>query len=570
MAKKFLTSIDLNQNELQYAVVHALATAPDTGSTGQIYFNTSDNYLYQYYNSAWHAVGVPTPQNAYALDNGSVSSNSVPIRLYENGTIKNTVNIKGAGGATITSSNGTITITSDDTTYSIAGNWSSGYLSYDIIMTDVNGNNYTAEIPMASLSPANPGLMTSDMASKLNGIETGAEVNVQADWNVTDTSSDSYIRNKPTIPEGIVVDQSLDTSSTNSIANKPVAMALNGKATGNSRIFYGTSSTAAGTDDKVVACSSYDALTTGDILVVNFSSVNTASYPTLNVNSKGAKEVRSIYNGGAASTLKYSGEVQGTCIFVYDGTYWLLQHSNDDTTYATGTEALLTTGTDTVNRVWQAKILHDYIATVVGGVDAMRFKGTVNSNSDLPTTGVKVGDTYMVNTAGTYAGQTCEVGDLIIATATTPTWTVAQTNIDGAITNLSGTAPISVSGSGSSRTIGISAASGSADGSMSAAHYTKLEGIAAGAEVNVQSDWNQTSTSADDYIKNKPILLTQQSATIAAGSTSTSISSSYTVLSYKAEMSNTEVVVDFSSSNNTWSIASAQSAAVTINAVVSG
>lgn len=570
MAKKFLTSIDLNQNELQYAVVHALATAPDTGSTGQIYFNTSDNYLYQYYNSAWHAVGVPTPQNAYALDNGSVSSNSVPIRLYENGTIKNTVNIKGAGGATITSSNGTITITSDDTTYSIAGNWSSGYLSYDIIMTDVNGNNYTAEIPMASLSPANPGLMTSDMASKLNGIETGAEVNVQADWNVTDTSSDSYIRNKPTIPEGIVVDQSLDTSSTNSIANKPVAMALNGKATGNSRIFYGTSSTAAGTDAKVVACSSYDALTTGDILVVNFSSVNTASSPTLNVNSKGAKEVRSIYNGGAASTLKYSGEVRGTCIFVYDGTYWLLQHSNDDTTYATGTEALLTTGTDTVNRVWQAKILHDYIATVVGGVDAMRFKGTVNSNSDLPTTGVKVGDTYMVNTAGTYAGQTCEVGDLIIATATTPTWTVAQTNIDGAITNLSGTAPISVSGSGSSRTIGISAASGSAAGSMSAAHYTKLEGIAAGAEVNVQSDWNQTSTSADDYIKNKPILLTQQSATIAAGSTSTSISSSYTVLSYKAEMSNTEVVVDFSSSNNTWSIASAQSAAVTINAVVSG
>ena len=33
---------------------------------------------------------------------------------------------------------------------------------------------------------------------------------------------------------------------------------------------------------------------------------------------------------------------------------------------------------------------------------------------------------------------------------------------------------------------------------------TKLEGIAAGAEVNVQADWSQTNTSADDYIKNKP------------------------------------------------------------------
>lgn len=33
---------------------------------------------------------------------------------------------------------------------------------------------------------------------------------------------------------------------------------------------------------------------------------------------------------------------------------------------------------------------------------------------------------------------------------------------------------------------------------------TKLEGIEDGAEVNVQSDWNQTDTGADDYIKNKP------------------------------------------------------------------
>ena len=36
------------------------------------------------------------------------------------------------------------------------------------------------------------------------------------------------------------------------------------------------------------------------------------------------------------------------------------------------------------------------------------------------------------------------------------------------------------------------------------AEKTKLAGIEAGAEVNVQSDWNQTDTSADDYIKNKP------------------------------------------------------------------
>lgn len=36
---------------------------------------------------------------------------------------------------------------------------------------------------------------------------------------------------------------------------------------------------------------------------------------------------------------------------------------------------------------------------------------------------------------------------------------------------------------------------------------TKLSGIEAGAEVNVQADWNQSSSGADDYIKNKPVNL---------------------------------------------------------------
>lgn len=41
---------------------------------------------------------------------------------------------------------------------------------------------------------------TTTEKNKLSGIASGAEVNVQADWNVTSTSSDAYIKNKPTIP----------------------------------------------------------------------------------------------------------------------------------------------------------------------------------------------------------------------------------------------------------------------------------------------------------------------------------------------------------------------------------
>lgn len=40
---------------------------------------------------------------------------------------------------------------------------------------------------------------------------------------------------------------------------------------------------------------------------------------------------------------------------------------------------------------------------------------------------------------------------------------------------------------------------------------SKLNGIAEGAEVNVQANWTQTTTTADDYIKNKPTIPTTTS-----------------------------------------------------------
>ena len=46
------------------------------------------------------------------------------------------------------------------------------------------------------------GLSTNDftdaLLTKLNGIASGAEVNVQANWSTTDSTADSFIQNKPT------------------------------------------------------------------------------------------------------------------------------------------------------------------------------------------------------------------------------------------------------------------------------------------------------------------------------------------------------------------------------------
>lgn len=52
----------------------------------------------------------------------------------------------------------------------------------------------------------------------------------------------------------------------------------------------------------------------------------------------------------------------------------------------------------------------------------------------------------------------------------------------------------------------IHCATQSDNGLMSATDKTKLDGIQAGAEVNVQSDWSQSDSTADDFIKNKPTI----------------------------------------------------------------
>lgn len=49
----------------------------------------------------------------------------------------------------------------------------------------------------------------------------------------------------------------------------------------------------------------------------------------------------------------------------------------------------------------------------------------------------------------------------------------------------------------------------SVDGKMSAADKKKLDGVAVGAEVNVQSDWGASDTASDTFIKNKPTKVSQ-------------------------------------------------------------
>lgn len=159
---------------------------------------------------------------------------------------------------------------------------------------------------------------------------------------------------------------------------------------------------------------------------------------------------------------------------------------------------------DSSTKIATTAFVNSAVGSAVAGVDAMRFKGTLGTGGTvtvLPTT-YKVGDTYRVITAGTYAGQVCEIGDLVMAIESKDAtnnldtdWTVAQTNINGAITKISGTTPISVEGSGSSRTIKHSA-SGATAGSYTKVTIDVYGHVTGGSNPTTLSDYGITDALA--------------------------------------------------------------------------
>lgn len=203
---------------------------------------------------------------------------------------------------------------------------------------------------------------------------------------------------------------------------------------------YGTCSTAVYSPDKVVTCTNFDKLETGVTIHVKFDSAGSSTNMTLNVNSTGAKPIKPSYS--TARMLWDGGDVVS---FTYDGTNWVMNDSYyKDTTYSTITEAELNTGTSTDTRVVTPKVIADYVTSQMGDVaGALVYKGTVSAGSELLNTALKKGWYYIVDTAGSYAGTTCEPGDMVIVN-TAGTYTTAsalaaavdiiQTNID-TITN---------------------------------------------------------------------------------------------------------------------------------------
>jgi hypothetical protein len=158
----------------------------------------------------------------------------------------------------------------------------------------------------------------------------------------------------------------------------------------------------------------------------------------------------------------------------------------------------------------------DLIANVQGAYFTMIYTGSTRGWQILPRYGTSGGggESILTNQGDTLyrgplvnerlpigtAGQILKVN----STSTAPEWGEAPST---GVTSVTGTAPIASSG-GTTPAISISAATTSAAGSMSSTDKTKLDGIASGAEVNVQSNWTEADTGSDAFILNKPSTFT--------------------------------------------------------------
>lgn len=186
---------------------------------------------------------------------------------------------------------------------------------------------------------------------------------------------------------------------------------------------------------------------------------------------------------------------------------------------ATGVLDVEVDGTSVVNAQGVAEItmpdLSGYATTqalttgLAGKQDVISDLSDIRSGAEAGSTAIQPGDLATVAITGAYSDLT--------GTPTIPTATSDLTNDSGFITLADVPAQVNADWTESDtsdpsyiqnkpQNLVQDAAYVHTDNNFTTSLKDKLDGIASGAEVNVQADWNQSDSNADDFIKNKPTI----------------------------------------------------------------
>ena len=235
---------------------------------------------------------------------------------------------------------------------------------------------------------------------------------------------------------------------------------------------YGVCNTSAGTSAKVINTgllgTTFDELIEGITVNIKFTNGCTVDTISLRIGSVGAQPVHGNCKCNTNAVLSFTyGSVDGvykwilnagektatTVMQTYDSTSTepisgrgvaeaiapLVPGGNSAANYSVETEI----GENPSNaKVPTSQAVANYVNNAFAENDALVYKGTINSNSQLPINGYSAGWIYKIANAGTYLNQKCEVNDLIMAvndgsdnafSIISSDWVIIQTNIENPV-----------------------------------------------------------------------------------------------------------------------------------------
>lgn len=445
MSQKWFNGINLQQNQLENAVIQNLASDPSSGKAGQIYYNTADKG-YKYYNgTAWVGISADAVKSIVAGDGlTSSGTDTVTISLGTPSSSGSGSNTFGSNGLTATSHTHQISLPDASTT-------AKGVIEIATDTEATTGTDTTRAINAKQLAAAKQDAIDSAKVTiqTSNGI-TGGSATAGNSFTLSGvdatTSAKGVVQlaadSDKTSTDKVVTAKQLETARTSASVTVTAGNGLGGGGTGNSMtILLGTPSTITqSTTNNVTSNSHTHALSFTEVPSPTASGNEISFVDTV---SQGA-------NGGITATKKTVRSASATQTGVVE---LATQDEVNTGTDATRVVTAATLGKGKANGVASldsnSKIitsqLPDYLLGQVmygGNASTVATTTTISPSDSLKTkknitaTSISIVDSatstaantygwqnmegvyFICQTSGTFAGISFETGDWIISTGT--------------------------------------------------------------------------------------------------------------------------------------------------------